>query len=61
MSFPTTYLGSPLIENDLDIEDFAKLLKGKKRGKMKRLNKHASHVLHLATGCQHCSTMMIWL
>lgn len=29
MLFPT-YLGSPFIENDLDIKDFAKLLKRKK-------------------------------
>lgn len=30
----------------------------KKKKKVKRLN--VSHVLHLATGCQHCSTMTSW-
>lgn len=29
MQSPTSYLGSPLVENDLDVEDFAKLLKRK--------------------------------
>lgn len=60
LPFPASYLGSPLIENDLDVEDFAKLLKRKKREKMKRLNELVSHVLHLATGCQYCSAMMSW-
>lgn len=33
------YLGSSFVENDLNIEDFAKLLKMGKKGE-KRLNKH---------------------
>lgn len=43
---PTSYLGSPLIENDLHIEDFAKLLQRKKRRKMKRLNKSCTAYCH---------------
>lgn len=44
--FPASYLRSPLIENDLDVEDFAKLLENKKKKeKMNRLNK----------GCKSCA------
>lgn len=42
-----TYLGSPFIENDLDIEDFAKLLKREK--------KNRSHMKRLIRACKSCT------